>query len=150
LADIIGWANKMVGQAIRLAAVYCLSERRAWGIDGDRLLAPIEDAYVEAAIHLAEVSAAHTREICLSAPQSLLFARRALEWIKKNHCKGTFQLANLHNGIRRSNWEVERDTMPIVHILIRNNLIRRIQVPTGRRGRPPVWYEVNPSVFCQP
>ena len=141
LASIEGWAKKLPGQVLRIAAVLTLIA------DPTELTVPGE--VMDDAVALVPYLIAHARlvsDLMSSERQSKLGpARAVLEWLRRKlgdgSIEGRFATADVEKGVRGQAWCGETgDVDDALDLLVRTGWLRVIEPPErpeGRRGRTP-------------
>jgi hypothetical protein len=151
LASVEGWAKKLPGQVLRIAAVLTLFEAP------DCLT--VSGEIMDDAISLVPYMIDHARRVAdlMSAErQSKLGpARAVLDWLRRTETRGRFAAGDVEKGVRGQQWctSVE-DVDSAIALLLRSDWLRCIDPPErepGTRGRPPKpRFVAHPAVFIPP
>lgn len=137
LAAIEGWAKKLPGQVLRIAAVLTLFENpQALIVPGD---------VMDDAVSLVPYLIAHARlvsDLMSAERQSKLGpARAVLDWLRRKGIEGRFAAGDVEKGVRGQAWCTEMaDVDAALELLERSGWVRKIKAPEpseGRAGRPP-------------
>ncbi|GFH38880.1 DUF3987 domain-containing protein [Streptomyces pacificus] len=140
LAAIEGWAKKLPGQVLRIAAVLTLFE------DPSALTVPGD--VMDDAVALVPYLIAHARlvsDLMSSERQSKLGpARAVLDWLRRKYAdgqiEGRFAAGDVEKGVRGQSWCTEMgDVDDAIDLLVRAGWLRLIEPPErkeGQRGRP--------------
>jgi hypothetical protein len=136
LAAIEGWAKKLPGQVLRIAAVLTLFE------DPQALIVPGE--VMDDAVSLVPYLIAHARlvsDLMSAERQSKLGpARSVLDWLRRKEVEGRFSAGEVEKGVRGQAWCTEMaDVDDALDVLVRAGWVRQIDPPErkeGQKGRP--------------
>ncbi|MFH9012510.1 YfjI family protein [Streptomyces sp. NPDC017943] len=140
LAAIEGWAKKLPGQVLRLAAVLTLIE------DPSALTVPGD--VMDDVVSLVPYLIAHARlvsDLMSAERQSKLGpARAVLDWLRRKiadeQIVGRFSANDVEKGVRGQGWCTEMaDVHDALDVLVRSGWLRQIDPPErkeGQRGRP--------------
>lgn len=151
LAAVEGWAKKLPGQVLRIAAVLTLFE------DPDCLT--ISGEVMDDAICLVPYMIGHARRVAdlmSSERQSKLGpARAVLEWLRRTETNGRFPAGDVEKGVRGQQWCTSMDDVDAaIGLLEGSGWLRRIDPPAredGAKGRPPkARFVAHPDVFADP
>ncbi|MFD8948541.1 DUF3987 domain-containing protein [Streptomyces xanthophaeus] len=150
LASIEGWANKLPGQVLRIAAVLTLFESPDSLTVPGRVMADV--------IALVPYMVGHAKlvaDLMSAERQSTLGpARAVLAWLRKAHPEEPVSAAEVHRGVNGQKWCTStEDVDQALALLERFAWIRWLPTPerTGARGRPPKpRFEVHPRALEQP
>jgi replicative DNA helicase len=145
LCEFVTWGSKLPGQMLRLAG--CLHLLAHGELDTpDPSTIPISAETVERAIEIAEYFKAHTLSMFVTRTPAIRREEVALEWIKQNGAP-EFRPRDLYRSKRR---QFDNDIRALHETLGQleelgwiSGVIRR----TGRPGRPPNLYQVNPYLW---
>lgn len=148
LAAVEGWAKKLPGQVLRIAAVLALFEAPdALTVSGE---------VMDDAISLVPYLICHARlvaDLMSEERQSRLGpARAVLEWIRRTGQRGRFAAGDVEKAVRGQKWCTEMaDVDGALDLLERSAWVRQVpppERPEGVKGRPPKpRYVANPAVF---
>ncbi|MEW2177170.1 YfjI family protein [Streptomyces sp. NPDC005406] len=136
LSSIEGWAKKLPGQVLRIAAVLTLFEKpEALIVPGD---------VMDDAVSLVPYLIAHARlvaDLMSAERQSKLGpARAVLDWLRRKEVEGRFPAGDVEKGVRGQAWCTEMaDVDDALDVLVRAGWVRQIDPPErkeGQRGRP--------------
>lgn len=148
LSSVEGWAKKLPGQILRIAAILALFE------EPETLTVPGE--VMDDAVALAPYLIAHARlvaDLMSAERQSKLGpARAVLAWLRKTGPREPLRVADVEKGVRGQAWCTETaDVEAAIGLLERQGWIRFLPLPErpqGARGRPPKpRFEVHPQVL---
>lgn len=150
LAAIEGWAKKLPGQVLRIAAVLTLFE------DPDAMTVPGD--VMDNVVALVPYLIAHAKlvaDLMSEERQSKLGpARAVLAWMRKKHPEEPLTTAEVQRGVHGQKWcQSTDDVDAALGLLERSGWIRWLPAPepTGRRGRPPApRFEAHPRVLEPP
>ncbi|MER6252901.1 DUF3987 domain-containing protein [Streptomyces sp. NPDC001584] len=150
LASIEGWANKLPGQVLRIAAVLTLFE------SPDALTVP--GRVMVDVIALVPYMVGHAKlvaDLMSAERQSTLGpARAVLAWLRKTHPEKPVSAAEVHRGVHGQKWCTStEDVDQALALLERFGWLRLAPVPerrgsTGRLPKPR--FEVHPRALEQP
>lgn len=145
LADMRDWAGKFVGSAVvRIAALLHLAHHLRDGyqqpISGDTMRAAetLGRYYLDHAIAAFDLMG-HTRP-------EIDDARAVLAWITREPRPDGFSRRDLLNGVRSHHFDTVADLAPALDALTDHGYIALRPNTTKRRGRPPVHYDVHPTL----
>ncbi|MEF9903701.1 YfjI family protein [Streptomyces sp. P9-A2] len=148
LAAIEGWAKKLPGQVLRIAAVLTLFE------NPESLIVPGD--VMDDAVALVPYLIAHARlvsDLMSAERQSKLGpARAVLDWLRRKQVAGRFPAGDVEKGVRGQAWCTEMaDVDDALNLLVRAGWLRQIdppEAPERRAGRPPKpRFVAHPDVF---
>lgn len=136
LAAIEGWAKKLPGQVLRIAAVLTLFENPAADV--------VPGDVMDDAVSLVPYLIAHARlvsDLMSSERQSKLGpARAVLDWLRRKEVEGRFSAGDVEKGVRGQAWCTEMaDVDDALDVLVQAGWLRQIDPPErkeGQRGRP--------------
>ncbi len=148
LAAVEGWAKKLPGQVLRIAAVLALYESpETLTVSGE---------VMDDAISLVPYLICHARlvaDLMSEERQSKLGpARAVLEWVRRTVQRGRFAAGDVEKAVRGQKWCTEMaDVDAALDLLERSGWVRRIappERPEGSKGRPPKpRFVANPATF---
>ncbi len=145
LAAVEGWAKKLPGQVLRIAAILALvNDPRAKQVSG---------AVMDDVIALVPYMIAHAKrvsDLMSNEKQSKLGpARAVLDWLRRTRPLGEFKAADVEKGVRGQKWCTSmEDVDAALAVLERSGWVRLIDPPprpAGARGRPP-----RPKLLAHP
>ncbi|MDX3235683.1 YfjI family protein [Streptomyces sp. ME03-5709C] len=148
LAAVEGWAKKLPGQVLRIAAVLALYEAP------DTLT--VSGEVMDDAISLVPYMICHARlvaDLMSEERQSKLGpARAVLDWIRRADQRGRFAAGDVEKAVRGQKWCTEMaDVDGALDLLERSGWVRRIDPPQrteGAKGRPPkARFVAHPETF---
>ncbi|TXS30752.1 DUF3987 domain-containing protein [Streptomyces sp. ms191] len=136
LASIEGWAKKLPGQVLRIAAVLTLLDNPSAEV------VPVD--VMDDAVSLVPYLIAHARlvsDLMSAERQSKLGpARAVLDWLRRKGVEGRFSAGEVEKGVRGQAWCTEMaDVDDALDVLLRSGWVRQIdppERPEGQRGRP--------------
>lgn len=148
LAAVEGWAKKLPGQILRVAAVITLFEDpRALTVPGD---------VMDDAISLAPYWISHARavaDLMSEERQSKLGpARAVLDLLRRTEQRGRFPAGDVEKAVRGQRWcNSMEDVDAAIALLESNGWVRRVdppERPPDAKGRPPkARFVANPATF---
>ncbi|MCZ4099869.1 YfjI family protein [Streptomyces sp. H39-C1] len=148
LAAVEGWAKKLPGQVLRIAAVLTLFEAP------DSLT--VSGEIMDDAISLVPYMIGHARlvaDLMSSERQSKLGpARAVLDWLRRTQTIGRFPAGDVEKGVRGQQWCTSmEDVDAAISLLLSSGWLRRIdppERPEGAKGRPQkARFVAHPAVF---
>lgn len=151
LASIEGWAKKLPGQVLRIAAVLTLAETP------DSLTVPGD--VMDNVVALVPYLIAHAKlvaDLMSQERQSKLGpARAVLAWLRKAGPREPLRAADVEKGVRGQKWcQSMADVDDALGLLERSGWVRWVPIPErpeGAKGRPPKpRFEVHPEVLMPP
>jgi replicative DNA helicase len=145
LSEFVTWGSKLPGQMLRLAG--CLHLLAHGELDTpDPSTIPMSAETVERAIEIAEYFKAHTLSMFVTRTPAIRREEVVLEWIKQNGSP-EFHPRNLYRSKRRQFDEDMKALHETLGQLEDLGWIRGVMRRTGRPGRPPEVYQVNPYLW---
>jgi hypothetical protein len=137
LAAVEGWAKKLPGQVLRIAAVLALVEEPS--------TLTVSGEVMDDAISLVPYLICHARlvaDLMSEERQSKLGpARAVLDWVRRTNQRGRFAAGDVEKAVRGQKWCTEMaDVDAALELLERQGWVRRIappERPEGAKGRPP-------------
>jgi hypothetical protein len=148
LAAVEGWAKKLPGQVLRIAAVLALYE------DPETLV--VSGEVMDDAISLVPYMICHARlvaDLMSEERQSKLGPARALlDWLRRTEQHGRFAAGDVEKAVRGQKWCTSmEDVDGALDLLERSGWVRRItppERPEGAKGRPPkARFVAHPDTF---
>ncbi|MEU1293029.1 YfjI family protein [Streptomyces sp. NPDC005840] len=148
LATVEGWAKKLPGQVLRIAAVLALYEEPTTLI--------VKGEVMGDAISLVPYLIQHARlvaDLMSEERQSKLGpARAVLDWIRRADQRGRFAAKDVEKAVRGQKWcTAMEDVDAALGVLEDAGWVRRIEPPPrpeGARGRPPkARFVAHPDTF---
>ncbi|MGW8746513.1 YfjI family protein [Streptomyces sp. NPDC055794] len=148
LAAVEGWAKKLPGQVLRIAAVLALYE--------EPTTLTVSGEVMRDAIALVPYLIQHARlvaDLMSEERQSKLGpARAVLDWIRRADQRGRFAAKDVEKAVRGQKWcTAMEDVDAALGVLEHAGWVRRIDPPPrpeGARGRPPkARYVAHPDTF---
>lgn len=148
LAVVEGWAKKLPGQVLRIAAVLALFEEPS--------TLTVSGEVMDDAISLVPYLICHARlvaDLMSEERQSKLGpARAVLDWLRRTNQRGRFAAGDVEKAVRGQKWCTETaDVDAAIDLLERQGWVRRIEPPEpaeGARGRrPKCRFVAHPETF---
>lgn len=148
LAAVEGWAKKLPGQVLRIAAVLALYEEPTTLI--------VSGEVMDDAIALVPYLIQHARlvaDLMSEERQSKLGpARAVLDWLRRVDQRGRFAAKDVEKAVRGQKWcTAMEDVDAALGALEHAGWVRRIEPPVreeGARGRPPkARFVAHPETF---
>lgn len=148
LAVVEGWAKKLPGQVLRIAAILALVEEPA--------TLTVSGEVMDDAISLVPYLICHARlvaDLMSEERQSRLGpARAVLDWLRRVGQRGRFSASDVEKAVRGQKWCTEMaDVDAAISVLEQGGWVRRIdppERPDGAKGRPPkARFVANPATF---
>ncbi|MFC4034573.1 DUF3987 domain-containing protein [Streptomyces polygonati] len=148
LAAVEGWAKKLPGQVLRIAAVLALFEEPTTLI--------VSGGVMDDAISLVPYLIQHARlvaDLMSEERQSKLGpARAVLDWVRRADQRGRFAAKDVEKAVRGQKWCTAMDDVDAaLGVLEHAGWVRRIDPPPrpeGARGRPPkARFVAHPEAF---
>ena len=148
LAAVEGWAKKLPGQVLRIAAVLALYE--------EPTTLTVSGEVMEDAIALVPYMIQHARlvaDLMSEERQSKLGpARAVLDWVRRTEQRGRFAAKDVEKAVRGQKWcTAMEDVDAALSVLEHAGWVRRIDPPPrpeGARGRPPkARFVAHPETF---
>ncbi|MEU5094922.1 YfjI family protein [Streptomyces sp. NPDC020996] len=148
LAAVEGWAKKLPGQVLRLAAVLALYE--------EPTTLTVSGEVMDDAISLVPYLIQHARlvaDLMSEERQSKLGpARAVLDWVRRVDQRGRFAAKDVEKAVRGQKWcTAMEDVDAALSVLEHAGWVRRIDPPPreeGARGRPPkARFVAHPETF---
>jgi uncharacterized protein DUF3987 len=151
LASIEGWAKKLPGQVLRIAAILTLAEEpESLTVPGD---------VMDNVVALVPYLIAHAKlvaDLMSQERQSKLGpARAVLTWLRKARPPEPLRAADVEKAVRGQKWCLStEDVDDALSLLERSGWVRWVPLPErpqGAKGRPPKpRFEVHPEVLKPP
>lgn len=145
LAALAGWANKLAGNVMRIAAVCRLAE--------DPFATTLEAEHVERAAPLVEFLVAHARAAyrLSSTDTAVERAQHVLDWISRDR-PTQFSRRDAQRGLHGRTWlRSARDLDAPLALLVERRWIRAVQpAPTGGRPSSPTYVVLHHGATTQP
>ncbi|MFG2683134.1 YfjI family protein [Streptomyces sp. NPDC048392] len=148
LAAVEGWAKKLPGQVLRIAAVLALYE--------EPTTLTVSGEVMGDAIALVPYLIQHARlvaDLMSEERQSKLGpARAVLDWVRRTDQRGRFAAKDVEKAVRGQKWcTAMEDVDAALGVLEHAGWVRRIEPPPrpeGARGRPPkARFVAHPDTF---
>jgi hypothetical protein len=148
LAAVEGWAKKLPGQVLRIAAVLALYEEPTTLV--------VSGEVMDDAISLVPYLIQHARlvaDLMSEERQSKLGpARAVLDWLRRVEQRGRFAAKDVEKAVRGQKWcTAMEDVDAALGVLEHAGWVRRIDPPPredGARGRPPkARFVAHPETF---
>lgn len=148
LAAVEGWAKKLPGQVLRIAAVLALYE--------EPTTLTVSGEVMDDAISLVPYLIQHARlvaDLMSEERQSKLGpARAVLDWMRRTDQRGRFAAKDVEKAVRGQKWcTAMEDVDGALSVLEHAGWVRRIDPPAreeGARGRPPKCrFVAHPETF---
>lgn len=148
LAAVEGWAKKLPGQVLRIAAVLALFEQPT--------TLTVSGEVMDDAISLVPYLIHHARlvaDLMSEERQSKLGpARAVLDWVRRTDQRGRFAAKDVEKAVRGQKWCTAMDDVDgALSVLEHAGWVRRIDPPQreeGARGRPPkARFVAHPDTF---
>lgn len=148
LAVVEGWAKKLPGQVLRIAAVLALFEEPS--------TLTVSGEVMDDAISLVPYLICHARlvaDLMSEERQSRLGpARAVLEWLRRTTHRGRFAAGDVEKAVRGQKWCTETaDVDAAIELLERQGWVRKIEPPEPAEGakgrRPKCRFVAHPRTF---
>lgn len=150
LADMRDWAGKFVGSVVvRIAALLHLAHHLRDGYAQPISADTMRDAETLGRYYLDHALAAF--DLMGRTRPEIDDARAVLDWMTREPRPNGFSRRELLDGVRSHRFSTVADLAPAIDVLTDHGYIALRPVDTtGKRGRPPVHYDVHPTLRGAP